>query len=136
MTARGPETARAVDRSVLEELLEDLLGNVLTFERFVADYVALWSGRMTTLDAALARTDLAAADTGVLSIRSSSIMLGCAYVATISDSMLAAVRRADCLSAQAWLPELDAAGTEACHELSLLLVEETHRSWGEPEQHP
>lgn len=125
-----------VDRRVLEELLDDLLGNVQTFERFVADYVALWSGRMTTLDAALVRSDLGAADTGVLSIRSSSIMLGCGHVAAISDDMLAAVRRADCLSALAWLPELDAAGTEACHELSLLLVEETHRGWGQPEQHP
>lgn len=136
MTARGPETVDVVDRRVLEELLHDLLGNVQTFERFVADYVALWSGRMTTLDAALDRSDLGAADTGVLSIRSSSIMLGCTHVATISDDMLAAVRRADLLSARAWLPELDTAGTEACHELSLLLVEETHRGWGQPEQHP
>lgn len=134
MTARGPETVDAVDRRVLGELLDDLLGNVLTFERFVADYVALWSGRMTTLDAALGRTDLAAADTGVLSIRSSSIMLGCGHVAAISDDVLAAIRGADCLSAQAWLPELDAAGTEACHELSLLLVEETHRGWVQPRQ--
>lgn len=125
-----------VDHRVLEELLHDLMGNVQTFERFVADYVALWSGRMTTLDAALARSDLGAADSGVLSIRSSSIMLGCTHVATISDDMLAAVRRTDCLSAQAWLVDLDLAGTEACHELSLLLVEETHRGWGQPEQHP
>lgn len=118
-----------VDRRVLEELLHDLLDNVQTFERFVADYVALWSGRMTTLEAALARDDLGASDTGVLSIRSSSIMLGCGHVAAVSDDVLAAVRRADCLSARAWLPDLDAAGTEACHELSLLLVEETHRGW-------
>lgn len=135
MTARGPETVDVVDRRVLEELLHDLLGNVQTFERFVADYVALWSGRMTTLAAALDRSDLGAADTGVLSIRSSSIMLGCALVAGISDDMLAAVRRADCLSARAWLPDLDEAGTEACHVLSLLLVEETHRGWGQPGQH-
>ena len=136
-TGRGPELiVDAVDQRVLEELLHDLMDDVRTFERFVADYVALWSGRMSTLDAALERSDLGASDTGVLSIRSSSIMLGADHVAEISDRVLAAVRRADCLSARAWLPDLDEAGTTACHELSLLLVQETHRGWVQPGQRP
>lgn len=136
MTSGGHRLMDVVDLSVLEELLQDLVGNIRTFERFVADYVALWSGRMSTLDAALAHSDLGAADTGVLSIRSSSIMLGAGHVAAIADEMLAAVRRADCLSARAWLPDLDEAGTEVCHVLSLLLVEETHRGWVQPGQQP
>ncbi|WP_382307746.1 hypothetical protein [Herbiconiux sp. UC225_62] len=94
--------------------------------RFVLDFINLWETRSQRLMNALSSHDFEEADVVLLSIRSSSTMLGAWPLEAIAGMVHAAVKNADLPGSLSHLPRLREVGAVTCTELSVLL--ESRRS--------
>ena len=107
-----------VDPAPLQRLCSDLGGDETVQNRFVNDFLALWHTRETRLETALALADLDDADIVLLSIRSSSRMLGAKRLENTAGRLHSTVKNRDLPSCRQQLPGLSEVGTETCWALS------------------
>ncbi|MGK9148699.1 hypothetical protein KXS11_13810 [Plantibacter flavus] len=75
-----------VDAGELRRLLRELSGDLRSRRRFVETYVEMWPTRLARLTAAIEDGDLDEAKVVLLSIRSSSVMLGVIGVAALAST--------------------------------------------------
>lgn len=80
-----------VDAGELHRLLRELSGDLRSRRRFVLSYVEMWPTRLARLTAAIKDADLDETTVVLLSIRSSSVMLGVVGVAALADDALRAL---------------------------------------------
>lgn len=109
-----------VDETVLARLRRDVGGDAATVRRFARNFVSHWAERTARLEQALAESSTPDADVVLLSIRSSSRMLGAAQLEAESARMLGALARDDLAGCRRCLPELGRIGDETCLELTEL----------------
>ena len=107
-----------VDPAPLRRLRSDFGGDETVQNRFVNDFVALWQTRENRLETALAVADLDDADIVLLSIRSSSHMLGAVRLEKIAGRLHNTVKNRDLPGCRQQLPGLCEVGTETCWALS------------------
>ncbi|MGO4692127.1 hypothetical protein [Glaciibacter sp. 2TAF33] len=126
-TATGvpPEwTARGhVDRAALCELLAALGGDAVALARFTRDFIALWGSRSERLAAALAQADADEAHVVLLSIRSTSVMLGAVRLEAVAAGLHGALSFGDFDGCRGQLADLADAGAVTCEELADLFPE-------------
>jgi hypothetical protein len=89
--------------------------------RFVHDFINLWETRSQRLMKALGNRDFEDADVVLLSIRSSSTMLGAWPLEAIGGMMHSAVKCFDLQGALRHLARLNDVGTATCRELMVVL---------------
>ncbi|WP_139256828.1 hypothetical protein [Herbiconiux ginsengi] len=89
--------------------------------RFVLDFINLWETRSQRLMNALGSHDFDEADVVLLSIRSSSTMLGAWPLEAIAGMVHAAVKRTDLAGCVGHLARLREVGAATCLELTLLV---------------
>ncbi|MCS5716796.1 hypothetical protein N1027_01450 [Herbiconiux sp. CPCC 205763] len=89
--------------------------------RFVLDFINLWETRSQRLMNALSSHDFDEADVVLLSIRSSSTMLGAWPLEAIAGMVHAAVKKADLSASLNHLPRLREVGDATCQELRAVL---------------
>ncbi|TFD45777.1 hypothetical protein E3T55_18115 [Cryobacterium frigoriphilum] len=111
------EEGAHLEQAALRDLDEQLGGDSVPQQRFVGDFVALWGVRTERLERALDHAHLHDADVVLLSIRSTSRMLGAVRLEAEAALMHRAVLRGDVSVARAHLPRLCSLGTEACRDL-------------------
>ena len=92
-----------------------------TSGRFVLDFINLWETRSQRLMNALGNHDVGDADVVLLSIRSSSTMLGAWPLEAIAGMVHAAVKKADLGASLGHLARLREVGAETCRELRALV---------------
>lgn len=80
---------------MLRKLHADLGGDQVVFERFVCDYLALLSTRVETIRAALRADDQEATVVSLLSLETTSVMLGADGVVSAAHALRAAVERGE-----------------------------------------
>ncbi len=110
---------RYVEPDVTLALLQSI-GDA-TSGRFVTDFINLWETRSQRLMNALNRSDFEDADVVLLSIRSSSTMLGAWALEAIAGMVHSAVKRMDLSASVAHLNRLREVGAQTCRELLALL---------------
>ena len=100
--------------------------------RFVLDFINLWETRSQRLMNALSSHDFDEADVVLLSIRSSSTMLGAWTLEAIAGMVHAAVKRADLAGSLSHLARLREVGAQTCRELQALVESQCsmHRAAG------
>ena len=89
--------------------------------RFVHDFINLWETRSQRLMNALRSNDLEDADVVLLSIRSSSTMLGAWPLEAIGGMIHRAVKAGDVAAAESHVARLNEVGEQTCAELVGLL---------------
>jgi hypothetical protein len=109
---------RAVDPAVLDELAEDLQSPDIA-HRFARDYAALWEQRQQRLASAVESQDHAAALDAVISLKTSSAMVGGNYLAVLAGKLQAHIQAGDLHSGQALLPAVADSGRATVRELRL-----------------
>lgn len=114
MTSPDPGT---VDAGELRRLLRELSGDLRSRRRFVQTYVEMWPTRLARLEAALDAEDPDEAKIVLLSIRSSSVMLGVVGVAGLSSVGLRAIEEHDLGRAREIHTALEAIGRHSCDRL-------------------
>lgn len=107
-----------VDPSLLQRMRLDFGGDETTPHRFVTDFLALWNDRELRLRTALASDDLEEAHVVLLSIRSSSQMLGAIRLEITASRLHAAVKDRDLGGYQQHLTGLSAIAADTCLELT------------------
>jgi HPt (histidine-containing phosphotransfer) domain-containing protein len=105
-----------VDRSVAEELGEGLADQGIA-QALVGDFADAWHTRFQCLETALESQDRADSLDAVLSIKTSSMMVGASQLAKISSQVESLVRAADYAAATAALPLVDRCGAATVNEL-------------------
>ncbi|MFT4471282.1 Hpt domain-containing protein [Arthrobacter sulfonylureivorans] len=105
-----------VDRSVVEELGEGLADQGIA-QALVRDFADAWHTRFQCLETALESQDRADSLDAVLSIKTSSMMVGASQLAGFSSQVESHVRAGDYTAATAALPLIDRCGTETVNEL-------------------
>lgn len=114
MTSPDPGT---VDAGELRRLLRELSGDLRSRHRFVQTYVEMWPTRLGRLKAALDAEDTNEAKVVLLSIRSSSVMLGVVGVAGLSSAGLRALTEGDLGRAREISASLEEMGRGSCERL-------------------
>ena len=123
--AAGPDTtAPLVDPSALRELGSEL-DNPAAAKGFARDYTKLWDRRYQSLAASLDRGDEAAALDAVLSLKTSSAMVGGVRLAELARELEDAIRVRDADLARLLLHEVAESGNETVGELQLSYLEDT-----------
>jgi hypothetical protein len=107
-----------IDPLPLRLLCSQLGGDTVVRNRFVTDFVALWTSRQQHLGSALAVADLTEADVVLLSIRSSSHMLGAVHLDYTAGLLRGALNDNDLSGCRQQLPRLSAVGVDTCLALS------------------
>ncbi len=103
--------------------------------RFVLDFINLWETRSQRLMNALDAGDFEDADVVLLSIRSSSTMLGAWPLEAIAGMVHSAVKAHDIAESLRHLPRLQEVGAQTCRELIALIqppANSSPRHGGEP----
>ncbi|GAA2239480.1 hypothetical protein N1031_17030 [Herbiconiux moechotypicola] len=111
---------RYVDRATALDLL-GVVGDDEHRGRFVHDFINLWETRSQRLMKALGIRDFEDADVVLLSIRSSSTMLGAWPLEAIAGMVHSAVKAEDLAGAMRHLARLHEVGSATCTELVSLL---------------
>ena len=114
MTSPDPGT---VDADELRRLLRELSGDLRSRRRFVQTYVEMWPTRLARLEAALDHDDVDESKVVLLSIRSSSVMLGAVGVAGLASAGLRAVEMGDLAHAREISAALEEMGRRSCERL-------------------
>jgi HPt (histidine-containing phosphotransfer) domain-containing protein len=109
-----------IEDAALRALLSQMGGDRQMQSRFVHDFVQLWGSRSQRLEAALAFPDSEEAHVVLLSIRTSSAMVGAVTVGAIAAMMHDALRDGDIPGTVRHLPRLNVLGEQACHDLVAL----------------
>jgi len=111
-----------IDEEVLRRLGRDLGGDEDVVREFAQSFVRQWDGRARRLAAALAESNRADTEVVLLSIRSSSTMLGARALEFESALMLGALAEPDLSDCRRHLPGLTGVGTRTCAELMEILA--------------
>jgi hypothetical protein len=106
-----------LESSALRALHSQLGGDHALQQRFVGDFVALWTVRTERLERALDQTHLEDADVVLRSIRSSSRMVGAVRLEAVAALIHGAVKRGDVPGCRLHLARLHTLGSDACREL-------------------
>ncbi|OAN33290.1 hypothetical protein A4X17_03680 [Plantibacter sp. H53] len=114
MTSPDPGT---VDADELRRLLRELSGDLRSRRRFVQTYVEMWPIRLARLRAALDADDADEAKVVLLSIRSSSVMLGVIGVSGLASAGLRAIEQGQFERAREIHGALDEVGRRSCDRL-------------------
>lgn len=114
MTSPDPGT---VDADELRRLLRELSGDLRSRRRFVQTYVEMWPTRLARLGAALDAHDTDESKVVLLSIRSSSVMLGVIGVAGLASAGLQAIELGRLERARAIHTALQEVGRRSCERL-------------------
>ena len=120
----GPAAAPLMDPGALQNLGEQL--NSATVARgFARDYAQMWEQRYASLADSLERRDSTAALDAVLSVKTSSSMVGGLRLAALATELEGLVREGLLAEAEARLGEVAARGRETVQELqfSYILME-------------
>jgi HPt (histidine-containing phosphotransfer) domain-containing protein len=105
-----------VDRSVVKDLGEGLADPDIA-QALVRDFADAWHTRFQCLETALESQDRADSLDAVLSIKTSSMMVGASQLAWISSQVESHVRAADYGAATAALPLVDRCGSATVNQL-------------------
>lgn len=111
-----------VDPAPLYLLFNQLGGDRVIHNRFVNDFIALWRARAQRLSAALVTADVVEANVVLLSIRSSSNMLGAVRLEQAAVRVQSALKNNDLSGCTQQLPGLSEVGTETCLALSRHII--------------
>ena len=114
MTSPDPGT---VDADELRRLLRELSGDLRSRRRFVQTYVEMWPTRLARLGAALDAHDTDESKVVLLSIRSSSVMLGVIGVAGLASAGLQAIELGRLERAREIHTALQEVGCRSCERL-------------------
>ena len=115
---RGGEFTEHIDASEVSSLIRQLGGDRTIAQRFVADYVALWPVRLRRLQQALQQGDMDEAVVVLLSIVSSSRMVGAVPLSQTARQIQQGAHDRDRDLCAVLLPRLRELGAAACCELS------------------
>ncbi|TFD72490.1 hypothetical protein [Cryobacterium sp. Hb1] len=107
-----------VDPAPLQRLRSDLGGDTMAQNRFVNDFLALWHTRELRLHTALASADLDDAHIVLLSIRSSSQMIGAVRLENTAGRLHSTLHDRDLPGCQRQMPRLSEVGVDTCLALS------------------
>jgi hypothetical protein len=110
--------SRLVDDESLVTLLGSLGHDDAAVSRFVYDFVSLWETRVQRLTKALDRPDLEETHVVLLSIRSSSRMIGAQVIEATASLMHSALDRQDIDGTRRHLGRLVEVGHETSRELA------------------
>jgi hypothetical protein len=111
---------RYVDPDALVSLL-NAVGDDDRRGRFVHDFISLWETRSQRLMKAMGQHDYEDADVVLLSIRSSSTMLGAWPLEAIGGMMHTQIKNFDIPGAMVHLARLHEVGSATCRELTSVL---------------
>ena len=114
--------SKHIEATALRALLSQVGGNAELQRRFVHDFVHLWGSRTQRLRAALAFPDAEEAHVVLLSIRSSSTMVGAVTVEATAAMMHDALREGDIAGSVRHINRLDEVGESACHDLAVMFA--------------
>lgn len=112
----APEMAPLVDPAALQDLGAQL-ESASVAKGFARDYAKLWDQRYTCLASALDRGDQAGSLDAVLSLKTSSAMVGGVQLAMLAGELEDAVRGGDMERASSLLGNIAASGCETVDEL-------------------
>lgn len=115
---RNDGRRQAVDPAVLDDLAEQLQSPDIA-HRFARDYAALWEQRQRRLTSAVEDQDHAAALEAVISLKTSSAMVGGRHLAVLAGKLQAHIQAGDLHSGQALLPAVADSGRATVNELRL-----------------
>lgn len=99
------------------QLLEDQVDNPLVARTFAGDFAKLWTKRYELLATAVERGDVAAALNAVLSVRTSSIMVGAVRLSVLAAQLEEMIRRSELREARPLLEEVAECGYLTVQEL-------------------
>jgi hypothetical protein len=111
--------SRLLDEDALRELLTSVGHDEGARARFARDFVGLWETRVQRLTNALDRRDAEETHVVLLSIRSSSKMIGAQIVEATASLMHSSLDRQDMEGCARHLGRLDQVGRETCAELDV-----------------
>ena len=125
-----------LEDGALETLLTQVGGDTSLRHRFLRDFVALWPSRAERLAESLARPDLEEAHVVLLSIRSTSTMVGAVVLEATAALVHSALTRNDVPGCLRHLPRLVEVGEATCAELAVLAAraedaERAQKAWRE-----
>lgn len=106
-----------VDAEELRRLLRELSGDLRSRRRFVQTYVEMWPTRLARLGAALNDHDTEESKVVLLSMRSSSVMLGVIGVAGLASAGLRAIELGRLDRAREIHTALHEVGRRSCERL-------------------
>lgn len=109
-----------LEERALETLLTQVGGDLALRHRFLSDFVALWPNRAERLADSLTRPDLEEAHVVLLSIRSTSTMVGAVVLEAIAALVHSALTCNDVPGCLRHLPRLLEVGEATCVELTAL----------------
>jgi len=109
-----------LEDGALETLLTQVGGDTSLRHRFLRDFVALWPSRAERLAESLARPDLEEAHVVLLSIRSTSTMVGAVVLESTAALVHSALALKDLPGCFRHLPRLIEVGEATCAELAVL----------------
>jgi hypothetical protein len=119
--ADAPAAPTLVDPAALQELGVQLDSPAVA-KGFARDYARMWDRRYDSLASAIGRHDQAAAINAVLSLKTSSAMVGGVHLAQLAGELEAAVRSGDMAQAQSFLGALAERGGQTVDELQFSYV--------------
>lgn len=111
-------TLPLVSLETLLSLKESLGGEQDLCRNFVSRYVEMWPGRFDRIHAAIAASDSQQAMDSVLSLRSSSIMVGAAQLGALADEIVHLLECSHLAAARGKLARLKACGNETAGRLA------------------
>jgi len=111
-----------IEATALRNLLSQVGGNHELQRRFVHDFVHLWRSRSQRLQTALAFPDAEEAHVVLLSIRSSSTMVGAVTVEATAAMMHDALRDGDLAGSARHIDRLNQVGEQACADLATMFA--------------
>jgi HPt (histidine-containing phosphotransfer) domain-containing protein len=111
-----PDVAPLVDPAALQDLGVQLESPTLA-KGFARDYAKMWDQRYNCLSSALDRRDEAGSLEAVLSLKTSSAMVGGVQLARLAGELEQAVRGGDMERASSLLGEVAESGSETVDEL-------------------
>ncbi|MCX6497452.1 MAG: Hpt domain-containing protein [Arthrobacter sp.] len=120
-TAGNPGAQPLVDPAALQDLGEQL-NSAAVAKGFARDYARMWDQRYASLSTALNRRDQAAALDAVLSLKTSSSMVGGLRLAELASELEELIRSGELALAASRLGDVAARGSETVDELQLSSV--------------
>ncbi|WP_024475605.1 hypothetical protein [Arthrobacter sp. CAL618] len=99
--------------------LADQLENPSAVKAFILDFIHVWDERFIRLADTVSRRDHAAAMEAVLSVRTSSMMVGAARLASLASALEESIQLNDLIKAADILPLVEACGIQTIRELAL-----------------
>ncbi|KQO10068.1 hypothetical protein ASF06_07575 [Agreia sp. Leaf244] len=111
--------SRLLDEDALHDLLTSVGRDEGARSRFARDFVSLWETRVRRLTNALDRRDAEETHVVLLSIRSSSRMIGAQVIEATASLMHSSLERQDFEGCARHLSRLEQVGQETCVELDV-----------------